>query len=172
VIAGLFCGFLEEGDPDKDLAFDIIIVFSIDIISCFILGLGFQIYLINLKYGKNKEGSIAPMTINTTQNHTENQGNARNDTQMQLKNQNYNGGDEEDSPTKLNQRGDLKKNITSEFDTNFTSSVKAAMDKNHVVESTKESNSDLVPNIHFTKKSVEKSKDYVDDEVDVFGGNL
>lgn len=46
LIAFLFCGFLEGGNPDKDLATTIIVLLSIDIIGCFIVGLGFQIYMI------------------------------------------------------------------------------------------------------------------------------
>jgi hypothetical protein len=108
-IAGLFCGFLSEGDPNKDLAFAIIIVFSVDIIGCFMLGLGFQIYLIKSKYERNKEGIIVPMTKNTT----ENNGNARNDTQQKLKTLNYLDGDDElEQPAKLTYRGDFNKSPT------------------------------------------------------------
>jgi hypothetical protein len=80
LIAGLFFGFLPEGDPDRDLAIDIIVIFIVDITICFILGFGFQIYLIKTKSGKNKEVIAIPSTKPSTQNFSENDENPKDNT--------------------------------------------------------------------------------------------
>jgi hypothetical protein len=171
-VAGLFCGFLSGGSPDENLALAIIILFSIDIIGCFMLGFGFQIYLIYLKYRKNKTGSIAPVTKNTTQNYTENQVNVRNDTQLQLKEQNYEDPDEEDAPAKDTHRGDLNKDIQFQVNNNYSDAVKAGNIKEYSEGNSKESSQNLTPNIHFLKNRVEESRDSENLRIDVLGGNL
>jgi hypothetical protein len=56
IVAGLFCGFFEDGWPNQDLATAIIVIFAIDVVACFTLGIIFQIYLIVIKYKNNKSG--------------------------------------------------------------------------------------------------------------------
>ena len=99
LIAGLFCGFLPEGDPDRSLAIDIIVIFIVDITVCFILGFGFQIYLINTKSGKNKEEIVIPTTKPSTENISENDENPKNNSERQLNIQNYKD-EEEDAPAR------------------------------------------------------------------------
>jgi hypothetical protein len=72
LIAVLFCGFLSEGNPSKNLASAIIIIFLIDIIGCFVLGLLFQIYLINLKFKKNREVTVVTPTAENISEHDKN----------------------------------------------------------------------------------------------------
>jgi hypothetical protein len=62
LIAFLFCGFLKDGDPDEDLAMAIIVLFSINIVVGFVLGFGFQAYLLIMKYKENQKESTVPTT--------------------------------------------------------------------------------------------------------------
>jgi hypothetical protein len=55
LIAFMFCGFLKDGDPNEDLATAIIVLFTINIVIGFVLGLGFQLYLLIVKCKENRK---------------------------------------------------------------------------------------------------------------------
>lgn len=79
-ISFMFLGFLEDGDQNEGLATTIIVLFTIDIIISFIVGFGFQIYLltrrgqnpklrddapqIDMKKNQSKENSLEKSKMN------------------------------------------------------------------------------------------------------------
>jgi hypothetical protein len=121
-----------------------------------------------------------------TKNTTENNGNARNDTQLKLKTLNYLDGDDEqespaklthreefkEAPVKLTHRETFKKSIPFQHSNRYIESVKACNIKDHTADSTKNFNQDLSPSTRFQKTTVEMGRDKVIDKINLFGGNL
>jgi hypothetical protein len=160
VIVALFCGFLEDGWPNQDLATAIIIIFSIAIIGSFTLGIVFQIYLIVTKY-KNKS-SVDPLPKPVKQNRPSVLETGRNLTEQKPKRRD----DEDDFP---------EKNMHFHV-------AKATMNQHDLGSSSKHSNFDLFPDHQFLrstaakstagKSTAAKSRDDDSKNMNVFGGNL
>jgi hypothetical protein len=165
LIAFLFCGFLEDGDPDEDLATAIIVLFSIDIILCFILGFGFQMYLVVLKFKKSEAGSITPepkavrLQKKINIDHEENE---IDHTEQHLKNHDYK--DEEDVPSKESLRAEHQDNIHVDAKDKYIDAAEAAMNMGK--------NKDYDEEFHDHKNTLEKSLENGQDHINVLGGNL
>jgi hypothetical protein len=160
LLAALFCGFLEDGWPNKDLSTAIIVIFTIDIIVCFAAGILFQVYLIVQKY-KNKntvtitlpkpQKQTYPTTLETGRNLTEQKPRRRDS--------------EDDFPEK-----------------NIHFHVPQEAMKQDLGVSSKDSRFDLFPDNQFLrstaakstagKSTAAKSRDDERDNMNVFGGNL
>jgi hypothetical protein len=152
-LAALFCGFLEDGTPDKNLAAAIIAIFSIAIIGTFIIGFIFHVYLIYWKY-KSKESVVRlpkPVKILVEALET-----GRNLHKERPKMREDDEEDEDDFPEK-DPRFYVPKSINNQLD---------------IASSYKESNLDMFPDSHFMKSTAAKSRDNERDQVNVFGGNL
>jgi hypothetical protein len=168
IIAGLFCGFLEDGWPNQDLATTIIIIFAIDVVACFTLGIIFQIYLTVMKYKDNKT-SVDPVPKPVKQNTPSVLETGRGLNEQKLRRR----GDEDDFPEK-NTHFHVPKETMNQHDLGMT---------------TKHSNSksNLFPDHQFLRNTPSKStaqkstaakstaaKSRFSDgkHVGVFGGNL
>ena len=170
LIAFLFCGFLEDGDPDEDLATVIIVLFTINIVISFVLGFVFQIYLVTLKCKKNKEADSVleqkpePLKLekDSADVQQESKRNIRNVTDQNLNDLEYNQDEEEDIPE--NESQILKKDSTMDVSTGvndkYINAARAAMKKDNKV-----STPDM-------KNTQEIAKDNDGDNVDAFEGNL
>ena len=149
-LAALFCGFLEDGTPDGNLAIAIIVIFSIAIIGSFITGFLFQIYLVYMKYKSDESVVRLPKPVKILVEALET---GRNLTTQRPKRRE---DDEDDFPEK---------------DARFRVG-KASNNQLDVASSYKNSDLDLFPDSHFMKSTAAKSRDIERDEVNVFGGNL
>jgi hypothetical protein len=181
LIAFLFLGFLENGNPDYDLAYTIIVLFSMDIIACFILGLGFQFYMIKMKLQNTKEGtvdslpkSVKPPIEYPQESYPDVLDTVRNLSEKESKN-NDRIDNEEGFASKESLRGELRKNNPSVIK-NIAFNVDKIMNQDDVESNSKNSNMDLLPDAQFLQNAientVENSRVNEDEHIDVFGGNL
>jgi hypothetical protein len=170
LIAFLFCGFLEDGDPNEDLATVIVVLFTINIVMSFVLGFAFQVYLLILKCKKDKnidpvlEQMPEPLKLekHSEDDKPESKNSIRNITDQQLNDLEYNEDEEEDIPENDPQilEKNPSKNVSAEFNDKYIEAAKAAMKKDNKV-----STSDL-------NKTQEKAKDNDEDNVEAFEGKL